>query len=161
MKSSISFPVKPHIKKFLQFHFSDKFVYSNASILAPIIRSAVSSNHKTRGWPEFKTDCFYDVELSAYYISVFGVVYNNNQMFSFNNEVECLFREQIYSFMLMNKNIYDIKYRETLRDVLKTYNITEDDIKFESLLRDFTRKNDADFTNRQNAKKKICQKIAS
>lgn len=142
MRSIVSFPVKPHIKKYLNFRFGDKFVYNHSSVLAPIVRVVVSEASKTKTASSFSSPHTYDVELSAFYLSKFGVVYSKDKLYQFNSNVDILFRSELYQFMMANKMVYNIKYRESLRDIFKIMNITEEDIKMESILRDFVRKHD-------------------
>ena len=140
MELVVFFPVKPHLKKFLEKRFGPFTYYSNKHILAPYIRSALSTAVKTRQNAPFKTDHSYPVFLSQYYTSKFGVIYQKEKNHQFNHEIEILFRDYVYQFMNLNKEIYGIKYRTSLKDVLKTFEIHEEDLKLDSILRDFNRK---------------------
>lgn len=142
MRSSIYFPVKPHIKKYLENRIGKKFIYSNTSIISHCVRIAISEKPLRVIDNPFPYDYEYEVEISPFYISKFNVSYNSKSIYIFNGQVELIFRDELYRFMDLNKTVYNIPYRQTLRDLFKKFNITEEDIKLESVLRDFTRKHE-------------------
>ena len=139
MNCIIEFPVKNHIKKYLVFKYGQLYKYSSTSSLAILIRDTLSKE-SYYNLNKFKNTESYQIELNQPYISRYGVFFDENKLYQFNREVEHLFREELYQFMNFNKNIYKLKYRTSLRDFLKTMEITEEDIKIETLLRDFDRK---------------------
>ena len=53
-----------------------------------------------------------------------------------------MFREELFTHLLVAKNLEKEKFFQSLRNFLEVYDITEDDIKYESLYRDFKRKKD-------------------
>ena len=138
---SVQFPVKSYIKKFLVYKFGDNHTYSQHSVLAPIIRS-VLSKETTQYSPKFQTQHYYTINLSDFYISFYGVFINKKNINEFNNDIDALFRSELFHFMVFNKEYYNIKYRDTLRKMLESMVITETDVKLETILKDFTRKKD-------------------
>ena len=136
---SIEFPVKPHLEKYLVKKYGKVLEFSSNCTLSPIIKTALSKEVKSSSL-KLKTENSYTVKLSNFYISKFGVFLNPDDINLFNNEVERLFREEMYGAMVFSKKIYNNKYRDTMREFLKVYDITEKDIKFETLIRDFERK---------------------
>lgn len=138
MNSVIYFPVKSYILKYLQFRYGPQFLYTQSSSLAPIIRS-VLSKETVNFYKPFSNKLGYPVELTDLYVSRYGVFFNQKKLYQFNNDVDNLFREELFQFMNLNKDIYNIKYRVTLRDFLNRMDITEDDIKIGTLLKSFTR----------------------
>lgn len=138
MHSIIFFPVRGYIKKFLNHRFGKSHTYCNGSILAPIIRSVISSPSKSPP-SDFESPHFYEVKLPESYLSTFNVQYSSEKIYEFNNDVNSLFREELFQFMIMNKDIYNIKYRTSLRDFLIRCEITETEMKLETLLRAFQR----------------------
>lgn len=151
MHSTIQFPVKPYIKKFLKHKYGPQFIFTNSSVLAPILTSILDKYSEAK-INTFKTDEHYEVLLTEYYIKKHGVFYNEKDLYMFNLRIDHLFREETFAYMKMNKDYHNIKYRTSLRNILDVIGITEDDIKFESLLRDFTRKYIENDTTNSNKK---------
>lgn len=139
MYTSIYFPVKPHVFKYLVYRFGESFTYANNSTLAPIIKSTICTTTKSNT-KIFISDFKYQVNLTEYYFNKFNVVFSRAKLYDFNLDVDRLFREELFQFMILSKNIYNHSYKSTLKDFLEKLNITENDIKLETLLKDFTRK---------------------
>ncbi|SDT15280.1 hypothetical protein SAMN05192545_2886 [Maribacter dokdonensis] len=141
LKTTLSFPVQPHILKYLIYKYGECCVYASNLSLAPILRAAISEQTKSN-IKSFATQCFYDVQLTEHYLNKFDVVYSRHKIYQFNADADTKFREELYTFMIMNHDVYGIKYKTSFRDFLAVMDITENDIKFETLLKDFQRKRD-------------------
>lgn len=152
---SINFPVKSYIKKYLVYKFGNNHNYSTQSVLGPIVKSILSKNY-TRKIGKINTQHYYPINISNAYLSHFGAYVDEKNINYFNNEVDVIFRSELYHFMAFNKEFFNIKYRDTLRTVLQSMVITEKDIKLETILKDFDRKkNEINALNiRTKAKKK-------
>ena len=141
LKTTLSFPVQSHVLKYLQFKYGSFCIYASNLSLAPILRAAISEHTKSNV-KSFPTQHYYDVQLTEHYLNKFDVVYSRHKIYQFNADADTKFREELYHFMIMNHDIYSIKYKTSFRDFLKRIGITENDIKFETLLKDFQRKRD-------------------
>lgn len=139
MNSVVNIPVKNYIYKYLKKTYGNAFTYTETSTLAPVVRSVLSKS-TTRDLKPFKYTTTYPIELTPRYISLFGVHYQERNLYQFNDYVDKLFRENLYTMMRLNKEFHGIKYRDTLRQVLKVLDISEEELKLDTLLRDFTRK---------------------
>lgn len=148
MNTVISFPVKSYIYKYLACRYGMNFTYTKISALAPIIRNTLSKNFN-RELKSFTTSNFYKIELTPFYINKYGVFFDSKTLYQFNRDVDLMFREELFQFMNFNKEFYNISYRTSLRDYFKKFKIYENDLKIETILRDFTRKNEveADLVN--------------
>ena len=60
----------------------------------------------------------------------------------FNDQVDRMFREELFFHVMINKGIDAEQYMNSIRSFLKVYNITEDDIKLDTVCRDFKRRKD-------------------
>lgn len=158
MRSTIQFPVKPYIKKFLVYKYGPQFTFTKTSVLAPILTSILDKNSEAN-INAFHTEECYEVELTEFYIKKYGVFFNERDLYLFNSRIDHLFREEAFGFMIINKQYNNIKYRRSLRDILDAIGITEEDLKFDSLLRDFTRKHIENDTTKSN-KKNVSEKTA-
>lgn len=61
----------------------------------------------------------------------------------FNDQVDKMFREELFYHVMINKGIDSEKYLDSIRSFLQVYNITEEDIKLDTLYRDFKRRKEA------------------
>lgn len=61
----------------------------------------------------------------------------------FNDQMDKMFREELYSHMIIWKSLDKKLFLKTMRSFLEVYGIEEDDIKTETLYRDFKRKKDS------------------
>lgn len=63
-----------------------------------------------------------------------------NHAVIFNDIIDGMFRDEIYKSAIILKNKSENKILKSLREHLEMYDISEDDIKLDSLYRDFKRK---------------------
>lgn len=54
--------------------------------------------------------------------------------------VDSHFRKEIFRSAVLNYHYYQIPYKKTIITALKTYNITENDLSYETIRKDFNRK---------------------
>lgn len=54
--------------------------------------------------------------------------------------IDSLFRKEIFRNAVMNYHYYGIPYKKTIITALNTYNITESDLSYETIRKDFNRK---------------------
>lgn len=54
--------------------------------------------------------------------------------------IDSHFRKEIFRYAVMNYHYYKIPYKETIITALKTYDITENDLAYETIRKDFNRK---------------------
>lgn len=138
---AVNFPVKSYIKKYLVYKFGDTHTYTQCSVLGPIIRSVLSKqSYRNISMPP--TSHCYTIKLTDLYITQYGVFVDEKNINEFNNEVDRLFRAELFQFMVFNKEYFNVKYRDTLRKMLDSMVITENDVKLETILKDFDRKKD-------------------
>ncbi|WP_421811736.1 hypothetical protein [Flagellimonas sp.] len=148
LKFHIHFPVKPYLHKFLTHKFGPCFVYSKTSILSPVIKSVLTESVSSE-LTGFQEEMYYEVIIPSHYFNKNSISFSADKAFQFNKDVDHLFREELYQFMVLNHEIYDIKFRTSFRDYLDKFDITENDVKYETLLKQFQR------NHRQNDEQKV------
>lgn len=137
-----SLPVEPHVYKFLLKRVgSDIYVATRKESLGNIIISSLGNNvdvkHTTV--PHKFTKLFHIIIKDHIYLKnsvVLGVM--RGQIF--NNTIDLLFREELFHYMIINTSHKKSNYLESMRKFLACHDITEDDVKFETLYREFNRK---------------------
>jgi len=138
LKFHIHFPVKPYLHKYLTHKFGPNFTYSKTSILSPVIKAVLTENVSS-DLMGFEDSELYEVVIPQHYFNKNSISFSVNKTYQFNNDVDHIFREELFQFMVLNNEIYGIKFRTSFRDYLKKFDITENDVKYETLLKHFQR----------------------
>lgn len=137
-----SLPVEPHVYKFLVKRVgSNIYVATRKESLGNIIISSLGNNADVKHTkiPNKFTKLFHVIIKDHIYLrnSVsLGVM--RGQIF--NNTIDLLFREELFHYMVINTSHEKGSYLESMRNFLSCHDITEDDIKYETLYREFNRK---------------------
>lgn len=82
----------------------------------------------------------FSVDISENYFTRYGMHLHPNHAVIFNDIIDGIFRDEIYKTAIILKNKSEDKILKSLRDHLEMYDISEDDIKLDSVYRDFKRK---------------------
>lgn len=135
-------PVADHVYKFLKTRCgSDHIVATRNTVFGSLILSLLNRNadvkSKKAGYTKiFKTTITEDsYQRVGMYISA-----ENAQLF--NDQVDKMFREELFFHVVINKGIDSRMYLQSIRTFLQVYDITEDDLKIDTIYRDFKRRKD-------------------
>lgn len=134
----INFPVKPHVYKYLQFKVGEKLVVSKLDFFGGMVLDILTKKYSDL--ESVDHEFTFPVEISFSYMEKMGIYIDNRVVKKFNNRVDAMFREEMRAFMSINFRANKIPKETSLRQFLFQYNIGEDDIKFETLVKDFKRK---------------------
>lgn len=135
-------PVADHVYKYLvKICGKDHIIANRSSFVGSLILSLQGRNgdvrvSKTRYRKIFKAD------ISETYWQKNGMFISSENATLFNEQVDKKFRDELYRYMLMNRELDEKLFLKSMRSFLDFYEITEDDIKVETLYRDFKRKKD-------------------
>ncbi|MEO8532840.1 MAG: hypothetical protein ABI441_03785 [Flavobacterium sp.] len=134
----INFPVKPHVYKYLQNKVGEKLVVTKFDFFGSIVLDILTKKYSDL---EAVTDRYtFPVEISFSYMEKMGIYIDNKVVKKFNSRVDAMFREEMRGFANVNFSVNHTPKEASLKQFLFQYNIDEDDIKFETLLKDFKRK---------------------
>lgn len=137
-----SIPVSDHVYKFLVARCgSDEIEASRSTFIGSLILSMHGRNPDVRLKKNNFTKLF-KVTISESHYQKLGMHITSENAQLFNDLVDKVFREELYCHALLNKMGNKSLYLEAIRKFLEVYNITEDDIKLDTLYRDFKRKKD-------------------
>lgn len=133
-------PVADHVYKFLVKRTgSDTYVAERTDIIGNIVLSSLGKHHDLGLTKNKFTKTFKVVIKEDKYLKC-GVFLGVKSGQVFNRMIDQLFRDELYHHIQMNANNEKEKCLEGIRNFLAVYDITEDDIKLESIYRDFKRK---------------------
>lgn len=133
-------PVANHVYKFLVARCGTDSIEANRN---GWIGSLVLSLH-SRNTDILKRSTNYNkifkVTISESYYQKLGMHISIENAQLFNDMVDKIFRDELYCHAILNRMDNKSLYLEAIRKFLEAYNITEDDIKLDTLYRDFKRK---------------------
>ncbi len=135
-------PVADHVYKYLKKRCgTDHIIASRTTFIGSQILSLLTRNADLR--PK-KTDFakIFKVTIpeSLYGKNGMHISAENAQLF--NVQIDKMFREELYIHLLILKSNDKKLYLKSMRGFLNVYDIGEDDIKMDTLYRDFKRKKD-------------------
>jgi len=133
----IYFPVQPHVYKYLQSKVGESMTVSKKDFWGNLILDILSKRYTSPvTQPE---ELVYPVEISMRYMTEYGVFIDSRTVKKFNTQIDNLFREEMRTHVFINYEKNSIPKDRALKQFLDYFNISEDDIKFETLKKDLVR----------------------
>lgn len=140
-------PVSDHVYKFLIKRCgSDTYVATRNDIIGNLVLSSLGKNSDIKISKSKYTKVF-NIVIREYAYLRNGVHLGMKSGQVFNKMVDKLFRDEMYFHVSANAVNSKEQHLEGIRKYLKIYDIEEDDIKLESIYRDFKRKKEEFQTN--------------
>lgn len=133
-------PVADHVYKYLRTRCgTDHLVASRNNTFGNLILSLQTRNPDVKPKKTAYTRVFQvTVREDSYRRKGMFVTSENAQLF--NDQVDRMFREELFFHVVINKGNDNEMYLNSIRKFLQVYDITEEDIKLDSLYRDFKRR---------------------
>lgn len=133
----INFPVKLHVYKYLQKKVGEKLVVTKSDFFGSMVLDVLSKNYSDL--QSVSDDITFPVEISVRYIDKMGVYIDSKIIRKFNTRIDDVFREEMRTYVGLNFSANKIPKETSLKQFLFNYNMSEDDIKFETLVKDLRR----------------------
>lgn len=142
-------PVYLYVKKYLRTIYGEAYEISVTDSIGIYLSTMLQKEPKHIDW-EIKIS-----SKSDYYTVCFGQKIFEKQGFAVNNKelkymgelLDKYFREQCYSFILHDSLDREDHYKDSLRNFLKVYQITDEELDPDTLYKDFMRKKNANSPN--------------
>jgi len=142
-----NFPVADHVHKYLvKICGNDHIQATRSSWVGSLILSLHGRNGDVRLSNKKFTKLF-KANINECYYDKIGMLISKENAQLFNEQVDKKFRDELFRMMLMNRELDEKHFIKSMRAYLDFYDITEDDIKIETLHRDFKRKKDELLSN--------------
>lgn len=133
----INFPVRAHVYKYLQQKVGEKLIVTKSDFFGSMVLDVLSKNYSDL---QSVSDAItFPVEISVRYIEKMGVYIDSKIIRKFNTRVDDVFREEMRTYVGLNFSANKIPKETSLKQFLFLYNLNEDDIKFETLVKDLRR----------------------
>ena len=133
----VNFPVKPHVYKYLQKKCGEKLVVTKSDFFGSMVLDILSKNYSDL--QAVSTDVTFPVEISVRYMEKMGVYIDSKIIRKFNTRVDDIFREEMRTYVMLNFSANKIPKETSLKQFMFNYNLSEDDVKFETLVKDIKR----------------------
>ncbi|MBC7847243.1 MAG: hypothetical protein H7Y10_12200 [Flavobacterium sp.] len=134
---TIYFPVKAHVYKFLQAKLGEKLVVTKNNFYGNLVLDVLSKKYCVL--ESVSDDITYPVDISLRYMEDFGIFIDKKIIRKFNSQVDRIFKEELRSYVSMNSTMNGLQKKQSIEQFIFHYNLTEDDIKLETLLKDIGR----------------------
>ena len=133
-------PVADHIYKYLvKICGSDTFVANRTSIIGNIILSSLGRSSDVN-FRKSKFTKVFNIVINEHYYLKNGIHLSFKNAQVFNKMIDIQFREEMYRYLLISDINSTTDFYNGIKNYLKLFDITEDDIKLDTLYRDFKRK---------------------
>ncbi|MFW0737597.1 hypothetical protein [Flavobacterium sp. T12S277] len=134
---TVHFPVKPHVYKFLQKKVGEKLIVSKNNLYGNLVLDILSKRYCVL---DAVTDEYtFPVDISLRYMEDYGIFIDKKIIRKFNSQVDRIFKEEVRSYVALNYSMNDIPKKTAVEQFIFHYNLTEDDIKLETILKDLVR----------------------
>lgn len=136
--------VSPHVKKFLStlhgsaYHLSIKD--SIGILIIQFLQKDVTTSSVDEEFINFKNKVPYPVTFSYDTFKTYGFKFSAKHNLVIGDFLEKYFREQLYSFTLMQAMTKKSNWKDSMKKYLSIYDISVDDFDIESFYKDFKRR---------------------
>jgi len=152
---TIHIPLKPYLYKFLIKKYGTEFEADHKSSLGVFIKELIDNEYRKEGY--IKSGDLFPITIPKVMVEKVGFSFPPSKFYVFENWVNRLFQEQLFEYVritIENKLFKEVYARQrkvddaenrrhgTLKIIsqfLRSYDITEDDLKRDSIYREYTR----------------------
>jgi|SRR5690606_18739232 len=135
---TLKIPCKTFVKKYLIGRYGTTQTVTRQSLLGLMVHEKLSKNYDPAEYVRI-TDDVYEVVLTEWCFKNVGHSIDIPTLNALGSALYYLFREDMYLFV-RSRIIKGEKATQALKEFLDNYGITDDDLKFESVYRDYKRK---------------------
>lgn len=139
---TINLNLPTYLSKYLKKQFGDSYKVSQKDwlgilLVAHLKKKNASGYHYKK---EVQKETSYPVMVStnSAYRNGFHLLKENNQQIV--NAIDGVFRTSLYHTAIINYENYSIDYKTSIMNVLEMYGITEEDLQYDTIRKDFNRK---------------------
>ncbi|CAL2105498.1 conserved hypothetical protein [Tenacibaculum sp. 190524A02b] len=131
-------PVSKHVKKFLNYYFPEPYTLMPGDFLGTIFIVLFKKGYRTSVVK--KAEACFQINVKKNYLQRFGRVIPWENAVAFNKAIDDIFRKQLFNYMDLNRKLDKDFAKTSMVQFLEEMNITEDDINYDSLYREYKRK---------------------
>jgi hypothetical protein len=133
-------PVADHVYKYLLKRCgTDHIKASRVTFLGSLLLSLQSRNYDVTPADKKFTKVF-SVTIPQHKYDKLGMHITPQIALLFNDQIDKMFRDEMFCHILINKNVDKKMFKKSMEIFLEVYQIDEDDLRMDTLYRDFKRK---------------------
>ena len=145
--------VAPHIKKFLEYHFGDYYLFSRKDWFGAIVAGVLKKGYRTSLVKH--GEAIYPVKFSPDSMERLGKHIEWSNCIYLNLGVDKVFRSMLFNYMDINRKLNKGAARQSMIEYLAEVDVTEHDISFDTLYKDYRRKQKYPKTTRRSVLQQI------
>lgn len=143
IKILIQVPV--YLKKFLEKTYGESYQLQHDDYLGILILNTLKKKSNT--YYEFTKSkgemSNYEVCISMSFFDKYGCSINENDMILLGRAIDNWFRQNLYQTAILNEKHFNIPFKETIVHYISSYGISEDELSYSTIRRDFNRKKES------------------
>lgn len=151
--------VAPHIQRFLKYHFGECYQFSRKDWFGPIIAGVLKKGYRTSLVKQ--GEATYTLQFSEDSLERLGRHIDWDNIIFINIAADKVFRTMLFGYMDLNRKLDKCTARQSMSEFLTEYGITEQEISFETLYKDYQRKRKFPKTSRENVLQQIEKKTSA
>jgi len=143
MEITIEIPIKSYLKKYIEVSFGENIKLSERTWIGIIIynvikRKTFKNNYDYKPVSE-DINAQMQFKISSDTSYRYGCILLPTQIYYINSALDGLFKGEIVKQALINQNNYGIDFKTSILTILDAYDITEDELNYESIRKYFNR----------------------
>lgn len=140
MRITIHLPVTTYLYKFLEFKYGQDYKASEADWFGLlVINTLTRKSNFDYASQRPKCQAFYSITISFRKAEAAGFFITNRHGEQLAKAIDKLFREEIYINAIMNYENHGIEYKSSIEKMIRSMGISEDDLPYETIRKDFNR----------------------
>lgn len=145
---TLKIPCKRHVKKYLIKKYGDTHVISPGTMLGIFAIQMLNKEFDPKELSKVYSD-FYELELTEFYIKTKGFNICPEKLFLIGESLDRLFREELFAHVDLVYDRGDKWALRSIRHFLRFYEITEDELKLESIYKAYLRRKKQEFNGQK------------
>jgi len=140
LKITIDLPVTSYLQKYLTVKFGTLYQARESDWFGLLIINILSpKNEREYEFKKIKSDSFYTVTIGISKAEKCGFLISKSKGEQLAKAVENYFRSELFSSAILNARNFDVDYKTTIINTLESFGITEEELHYESIRKDFNR----------------------
>ena len=137
----LQLPVPKYLKKILEFKYGENYKAKENTLLGFTVINALQkkSDRNYSFQKQSSHESYFFITISVDKAQRKGFSFSQQKAYQLAKALHRNIREELYITAIINKAKYEIEYQTTLLEFLEMYDITDEELSYESLRKDFNR----------------------
>ncbi len=139
---TIALPVKSYIKKYLETQYGADYKVNISDSFGILILNVL---HKKTSYYNYKREKdnreeSFPIHISLSNFEKYGCGITDMQLYLIHKSIDYDFRMSMFQAAVINHRKFGIRYKESIESFLDSFNISEDELSYSTIRKDFNRK---------------------